>query len=122
VSFNPASRATKPRDFNQLAIAAFMRRTGEQPYNLGWRTAGAPRRGRLPPEGRTEMLSRRHPRGPILYDGWHSDAASMFRMLAARWRPVVPSLQNDDTGGWDHDQPERHKRLPTYWSPWQLIK
>lgn len=68
------------------------------------------------------MLSRRHPRGPLAYEGRQSETRSMFRMLAGHWRPVVAELRRKDAGLPDYDEPAQRKTLPSCWSPWLLIK
>jgi hypothetical protein len=69
------------------------------------------------------MLSRRFRPRAWSFDGRHSAAASIFHMLAARWRPLSVELRNK-TAEPDPDdfRTNRHKRLPSGWSPWLLIK
>jgi hypothetical protein len=71
------------------------------------------------------MLSRRIRRRSWAYDELpHHNKASMFSMLATRWRPMAAELRNADAAE-DRAIPpenEHRKRLPACWSPWLLIK
>jgi hypothetical protein len=71
------------------------------------------------------MLSRRIRRRSWAYEDMpHHNSASMFSMLATRWRPVAAELRNADAAEGSAVEPadERRKRLPACWSPWLLIK
>ena len=71
------------------------------------------------------MLSRRIRRRSWAYDELpHHNKASMFSMLATRWRPMAAELRNADAAEDRAIQPENEhrKRLPACWSPWLLIK
>lgn len=69
------------------------------------------------------MLSRRSSRHSWAYEFRHqNDRPSVFRTLAAHWRPVAAELRQAEGGEQRYDRAERRKTLPACWSPWLLIK
>ena len=69
------------------------------------------------------MLSRRHRRRPWADDDGRN-GYSMFRKLAAHWRPVAAELREADANEarQSRHEPAARKTLPSCWSPWLLIK
>jgi len=69
------------------------------------------------------MLSRRLRQHSWAYeDVHHGEHVSLFRMLTRRWRPVVAELRQPEGADGRTSQGTKHKPVPTYWSPWLLIK
>jgi hypothetical protein len=68
------------------------------------------------------MLSRPLRRRSWAHEYRHQgDVPSLFRMLARGWRPVLPGLRRPEKVD-DGPSLEPERKIPTYWSPWLLIK
>jgi len=69
------------------------------------------------------MLSRRRARRSWAEDDYYGAAFSMFRVLARRWRPVIPELHKPDRPPRRFPRHQPHVIKTGYrWSPWLLIK